>query len=159
MKKVVVVFLLMTSLVFGNVFAQDVKTPTSVTPDYFTFKIGSMGVYTVDSSSLTVMNDFGVQFQLSEKFSAGFSIIDSGTFINVTAIPKTNVSFSLYSGQISSSMAFGLGTGYEFFTKKDNFFTSMGVYADWYACSDETSDEALANGGILAFGLKTKLGL
>jgi hypothetical protein len=149
----------MTSLTIGSVFAQDAKTAAAVNPDYFTFKIGSLGVYTLNTSSLSVMNAFGIQLQLTEKYSAGFSIIDSGAFVNVTATPKTNVSVSLYSGQISSSMAFGLGTGYDFFTKKDNFFTSMGVYADWYACSDDTLDAALANGGILAIGLETKLGL
>ncbi|OJF76421.1 MAG: hypothetical protein BKP49_06905 [Treponema sp. CETP13] len=160
MKKLVLAVMLITSVAVGSIFAQETEAEvaTAVTPEYFTFNIGSMGAYGFESQDFTVVNNFGVQLQLNEKFSTGFSVSDSYTFVNITASPKANLTLSFYTGQIASSVAFGIGTGYDFFTNKDNFFTAMGLYADWYACSDTAQDEALKNGGVIALGLKAKLG-
>jgi len=146
MKKLVVAVLLITSIAIGTVFAEN--------PDYFTFNVGVMNSYDMDSSDITSDMVYGLQYQMNNTYSAGLSFMNEGTFLNITITPKDKTSLTIYSGAISSVFAMGIGTGYEFLQKSDAVFASMGLYTSWIA-----TESSIENGGILNIGLKANFGL
>ena len=105
----------------------------------------------------------GVDYNFSNTFSGGFKFYDIGgtrvTALNVTVSPVENAYISLFTGvePATPDLAFGAGLEYDFFTKKDNLFTGMGIFVDWLATDGGLFD--VASGGALTFGLKTKIGI
>jgi hypothetical protein len=153
MKKLTVIFLLVALATVGA-FA--------VTPGFFTFDIGAMGVYAVDGADdVDVANPFGIQFQFDDNISAGYTFVGATVnVLNISVAPAENVELSIYTGQVSGELGFGAGVGYDFLAKKDALFTSMGVYMMWLANNINDGDiYDLADGGAVSIGLKAGFGL
>ncbi|OJF76422.1 MAG: hypothetical protein BKP49_06910 [Treponema sp. CETP13] len=146
MKKILFMVLLITSVTFGTVFAE--------TPDYFAFNVGTMNSYDFDTNDISSDMVYGLQYQMNETYSAGFDFMNNGTFLNVTISPKSKTSLTIYTGEIRSALAMGIGAGYDFFQKKDTVFAAMGLYTSWIA-----TDTSIKKGGILNLGLKANFGM
>ncbi len=161
MKKLILGVLLLACVALTGVMAQDAA---AASPDYFTFGVGAMPYYDLATEAIDVMIPFGVQFYFNDMFSAGFSFADFGTndiaFVNIGVMPADNVKAAFYVGDMDGDLGFGLGVGYDFFTKKETFFSSMGLYIDWLA-SNAAKDTlgSIRNGGVLSMGLKTSFGI
>jgi hypothetical protein len=146
MKKISIILLLITSIAVGTIFAE--------TPDYFAFNVGTMNSYNFSSNSSSADMEYGLQYHMNKTYSAGFSFMNNGTFLNITINPKEKTSLTLYSGEISSAFAMGIGAGYDFLQKKDAVFASMGIYTNWIA-----SETTIEDGGIFSLGLKANFGM
>ena len=165
MKKILFVMLLSMVLLAGV---------AAESADYLTFTVGAGFASDITGTNDDIManNVFGVDYNFNNGYTGGFKYINMGsgaaTFsvVNFTMSPKENVYVSLYTGSASTTgalastdAAFGLGLSYDFFTKKDGIFSAMGVYIDWMASSTSNKNvAAIADGGALAMGLKTKVG-
>ena len=160
MKKILCVLLMSAALAAGV---------AAETADYLTFTVGAgFAVDVTDTNTDTMANNvFGVDYNFNETFTGGFKYMTMSNSVsgvafsvmNFSMMPKENVTVSLYTGSETSvgGAAFGLGLEYDFFTKKDGLFSAMGVYVDWLA-SSAAGVAALEDGGIIAMGLKTKVG-
>ncbi len=160
MKKILCVLLLSAALAAGV---------AAESADYLTFTVGAgfASDITGTTSDTMASNVFGVDYNFNDTFTGGFKYMTMSnsaagvafSVMNFTMVPKENVSVSLYTGSesVGAGAAFGLGVAYDFFTKKEGLFSSMGVYVDWLA-SSAAGVGAMEDGGIIAMGLKTKVG-
>lgn len=160
MKKIILVSLLVLISVSGA-FA--------VTPDYFAFELGSGAAIDTESGDVVTAKTVGFSYSFNDSFRGGFSFkdingVDVNT-INISIVPAENATLTMYTGQITDTvdtqLAFGVGLGYDFFTNTKTFFTSLGVYLDWFASNgvSGTNEFTIEDGGVISIGLKTKIGL
>ncbi|MBI9102379.1 MAG: hypothetical protein JEY99_08200 [Spirochaetales bacterium] len=135
-------------------------------PDYFAFEIGAGGAFDVDAGDIVSTNSMGFYYTFNETFAGGFSFTDIAgndvSMVTISVSPLENLYVKMNTGQITSgagvsALGFGAGFGYDFLTKKSGLFTSLGLYFDWYA--DNAGVYDIADGGVMAFGLKTRIGL
>lgn len=145
---------LLTCLILTGVMAE--------TPDYFTFTLGTMGGYNFVGAAITAGTVFGIDYNFTETFTGGFKFISLSagdiSTINISAVLAENVAVTLYTGTDNGfNIIFGTGIGYTFFTKKNALFSSMGISIDWLAGS--AGNFLVTDGGIITFGLKTRIGI
>lgn len=153
MKKFAVI-LLLVGLVTAGLSAENA--------DYVSFEIGSMPTYDLASKDVSIINSFGLQFQFNDVFSAGFRFLSPNSIqlLHLSVFPVENLSIALYTGSISNEVGFGLGVGYDFLSKKDSLFYSLGLYLDWLASNTaKDSSYSIENGGAFSIGLKVKMGI
>ena len=81
--------------------------------------------------------------------------------IRISIDVTENSNLSVLTGNDGTNMVFGAGFGYDFFTKKNKIFSSLGLYVDYLATSGTgiTAPYSIENGGIMLFGLKTTMGI
>lgn len=134
------------------------------TADYFTFTFGAGGGYDLVADDVVANIVYGVDYQFDSQFSGGFKFYDinavSVAVMNITMSPKDNLYVSLYTGSepVLGKMVFGAGIGYDFFTKNEGLFSSMGVFLDWFA-GDSTGTYNIKDGGTFLIGMKSKFGI
>lgn len=154
MKKVLVLVLLLAVAV-GGVFAEKA--------DYFTFTMGAGSGYNITGSAVTAGTVFGVDYTFNDTFTGGFKFYDVAgnnlQLINMTVTPADKMNLSLYSGVLGADAAFGVGFGYDIFTKKSALFSKLSINVDWLATSGAVGTYDVANGGVILFGLRTQVGL
>ena len=134
-------------------------------PDYFAFEIGAGGGFDVNTGDVVAGNSMGFYYSFNDTFSGGFSFntVDGNDvdMVTISVSPIENLYISMDTGQIddgvTTALGFGAGFGYDFFAKKSGLFTSLGLYFNWFAGNAGVYD--IANGGVMAFGLKTRVGL
>ena len=130
-------------------------------PNYFAFEIGAGGGFEVDAGTVTSTNNVGIFYTFNEAFAGGFSFTDIGannvTMVTIAVTPVENLYVRMHTGQIGTDLGFGAGFGYDVLARQEGFFTALGLYFDWYASNGGTYD--IADGGVLTFGLKTKIGV
>lgn len=155
MKKILITLLLVTLPLVGAFGAS---------PDYFTFTMGAGGGYDITGGEISAGTVFGVDYSFNDQFTGGFKFFKYSAgdvaAVNITIHPAESLSVSVYSGTDTAAVPnviFGAGVGFDFFSKKDGLFTSLGVFVDWLAGSG--GNYAVTSGGSLAFGLKTQFGL
>lgn len=151
MKKIFVVLLFLTI---------PLMAASTESADYFSFSMGAGGGYDFVTDSVSGGIAFGLDYQFNDQFSGGFKFFQYGTdvtAVNITMYPVDSLSVSLYTGSDGTDVVFGVGAGYDFFTKKDGLFSSMGVFIDWMA--GVAGAYNVADGGLLTFGMKTKFGI
>ena len=152
MKKVLVLLILFSVLTVG-IFAEQA--------DYFTFTMGAGSGYDIVGSNVVAQTVFGVDYSFNSTFTGGFKYFEvagnTGQMMNVTVVPADKLTLSLYSGQLVALTSFGVGVGYDIFTKKDALFSKLSINLDWLATNGGAYD--VANGGVILFGLRTQVGL
>ncbi|MDR1316098.1 MAG: hypothetical protein LBK13_04410 [Spirochaetales bacterium] len=162
-------------------------------PSVMAFELG-VGVGSVfDYSEIVSGKNFGLYFTVDETFSAGYSFFDYSyqadvdgaagdelieTTINAVGFgisPSDKLTVRLYLGSAAaatgatfdaSTFAFGLGLGYDIFSKKDTLFSALTLSVDWLATRGngsttvaDKSPYSIEEGGALIFGLKARLGI
>ena len=130
--------------------------------DYFTFTVGAGAGYDLVADDITTELIFGVDYIFNEMFTGGFKFLQLATTdvtaMNFSAEIIDNAAVSIYTGVDSgSNLAFGLGFSYDFLTRKDVIFSSMGLYIDWLA--GDGGSLAIADGGVILMGFRTKFGI
>ncbi len=154
MKKIVLFSLIFVLLTAGIAMAQ--------TPQFFTFSVGGMYGYDFATNADRPVTPFGAQFQMNDKFSAGFSFEATSNMrlLNVAVSPLEKTYISVYSGQWAGAVAFGAGLGYDFLVNKNAMFSSMGIYMDWLANNRAPGLlGSVEDGGTFMIGLKAKFGI
>lgn len=130
--------------------------------DYFTFTMGAGAGYDFVADDAVTEMVFGVDYIFNDMFTGGFKFFTLGansvTAMNFSVEVIENATVSLYSGVDSGTdIVFGLGFGYDFLTKKDTVFSSMGLYIDWIAGNGGFFD--IMDGGSFLMGVRAKFGL
>ena len=153
MKKIIVLLVLLSVLTVG-VFAEQA--------DYFTFTMGSGAGYDINGSSVVAASVFGMNYTFNSTFTGGFKFMDIGTasgqFINISVVPADKMKLTVYTGELETVAAFGVGLSYDLFSKKDALFSNMSINIDWMADNGGALYD-VANGGVILFGLRTEVGL
>ncbi len=148
MKKLLLSIGLAVAIAFGA-FAE--------VPKYFAFSIGTEVARDFSAGTTVPITPVGLQFQFDKTFSGGFTFDASSTLptlLNLSITPIENAIVSIYTGGSASSVAFGVGLGYDFLKSTEKFYSAMGVYLDWIATTSN-----LTSGGTLCIGLKTSFGM
>lgn len=128
-------------------------------PDTFAFEIQTGASWAPGTGSVSSLMSFGFAYSFNETFSAGFNFYSNPSAFSLLhmGVNLGDMQFRLYSGIHYGDIAYGLGFGYDFFSRKDTIFASLGLYVDWLATAG--SPFSVSDGGLLTIGLKTKLGL
>ncbi len=154
MKKIVLI-MLVALVAAAGAFAEG--------PDHFSFTLGAGAGYDMIADTIDATQVYGVDYNFNNTFSGGFKFFDIGgtsvAAVNVAVSPVDNAYISLFTGAETAGpiVAFGAGLEYDFFTKKDGLFTGMGVFVDWLATNGGVFN--VSDGGVVTFGLKTKIGI
>lgn len=129
------------------------------------FDIVNKGTLNLGDGVLNGNSSFGVSYNFNSGITAGFSLINVDdnniSTVEIGVEVAKGAHLTALSGNINDKFAFGLGLGYDFFTKKNRLFSSVGIYIDYIATnSDKDLDPySLQNGGLFLIGLKTSLGI
>ncbi len=154
MKKVIAVMVFFVVLTVG-VFAEKA--------DYFTFTMGAGSGYDITGSAVVAGTVFGIDYTFNDAFTGGFKYYavagNNLQLINMSVAPADKMALSLYSGALGASAAFGVGFGYDIFTKKSALFSNLSINVDWLATATAASPYDIASGGVVLFGLRTQVGL
>ncbi|MGL1893273.1 MAG: hypothetical protein OCD02_16680 [Spirochaetaceae bacterium] len=161
MKKLVLSLIVVTIAIISS-FAE--------VPDYFAFEIGSGASLEVGDGEIAGSSLVGFSYSFNETIGGGFTFTKVGDIsintVNISYTPVKDTTITMYTGQVGDLLGFGAGLGYDFFTKKKGFFTSLGIYLNWYASNGSTiaagattTEADVAEGGLLTMGLKTRIGL
>lgn len=154
MKKYILIFIITLTL---SLYGQNNK---NLNLDIINKSTLNLGDEVINGNS-----SIGISYNFNSGITAGFSLInmeDSNiSTVEIGVEVAEGAHLTALSGNINDKFAFGLGLGYDFFTKKNRLFSSVGIYIDYIATnSDKDLDPySLQNGGLFLIGLKTSLGI